>query len=606
MARRAKGDKRSSSTGSKPTSVAVPPLVHGAKLAVACTQDSTTDAPPAAAAAAARTPNAFAGQVTDDNDDDDPVERLVAWLRTQRGFVCELEARDVKGAGRGLYTKRALAPHETILQIPSSAMLNPLTLTTTLIPPSLIPRPPVNPHKRIRLTSPGRARGGNENTAGPAAAAPPGPLNTTQVLTLEVALSKQAQGPWDSFMRTLPHSFRPWHPLTWVVDAGERAEGTASTEGKSKSKCQCQNGDGGENKWTRWAELADLLDGYTKRKLEDVKARWETDRDTLRKALRYEAFTHLKEPVSAETLLWAWLNVNTRTVSIALGLAGDTALYNHTFVPLLDMINHSSSPSLRLGDPVQVASGPARASTGPTYARAHLGPGPNGPARTGMLGRHGRTPTPTPPAAAGKIDFRMSAPARGLERGKQVHFAYGPHASSVLFAEYGFHEYAPDASTDGADADAGGEIDVGEHVRRLWAEHGTDDKREALEAIACWGHDTLHLRPEPHAAYALVMTLRVLFLDSADADKLASVRRGLVSYVSPANEARARAALNDLCEETVREADAGLARVRRWVDDLDGDHAVQGAVRLVRGLWTERRDVASAVLKSIDRKDGLD
>ena len=132
---------------------------------------------------------------------------------------------------------------QTILEIPSSALLNPLTLASTpLIPEHLFPlssKPP--PAKKTKTT---RSSLSSSSTR----------LNTTQLLTLYLALTRDSKSrnasPWKSYLGTLPASFHPWHPLTWYYKEGE-------------------------NGW--WQKVLRLMPASTLRMLEKVKERYEED-----------------------------------------------------------------------------------------------------------------------------------------------------------------------------------------------------------------------------------------------------------------------------------------------------------------------------------------
>ena len=88
-------------------------------------------------------------------------------------------------------------------------------------------------------------------------------------------------------------------------------------------------------------------------------------------------------------------------------------MYNHTVVPLLDMINHSSqSPSI---NPTHVST------AGASVLR-----------RPGQ--REGWHTVP------GKVAFRLIAPPGGMKAGEQITFEYGNHSSTTLMSEYGFVE----------------------------------------------------------------------------------------------------------------------------------------------------------------------
>ena len=140
---------------------------------------------------------------------------------------------------------------ETILEIPSSALLNPLTISTTpLIPDHLFPLtskpPPAKKTKTSRSSVPSTSTR----------------LNTTQLLTLYLALTRDTKSrtasPWKTYLATLPESFWPWHPLTWFYKEGE---------------------DG----W--WQKLLQLIPASTLTMLEGVKERYEEDLKILRTVL---------------------------------------------------------------------------------------------------------------------------------------------------------------------------------------------------------------------------------------------------------------------------------------------------------------------------------
>lgn len=130
--------------------------------------------------------------------------------------------------------------------------------------------------------------------------------------------------------------------------------------------------------------------------------------------------------------------MNTRTVHIPLNLPAPSDLHNHTLVPLLDLINHSSSPHLVIPRPRQVPL--------------------------------------TRLASPGKIGFELLAPDRGLKAGEEVLFEYGRHSNALLLAEYGFVE-----------REGIREVDLGWAVDELWqGVEGKDGKEEVLRGIGCW------------------------------------------------------------------------------------------------------------------------
>lgn len=219
----------------------------------------------------------------------------------------------------------------TLLHIPSSAMLNPLTMFAAdaasrppskgpahSIPRHLYPRPThitssTNSSKRIKTSS---ASPITISTANGESSSHYRQLDTTELLTLHLALSKDPQkryfSDWQVYIETLPKEFRPWHPLTWVIkpEPGAKSPGTAD--------------------WDWWNNLYEKHISLTsKAKIQDVKRRYEADAalmlDVLVSVLitsslfsptdmslkrKEEPFkTHSMSTIlTQEDLLWAWLN----------------------------------------------------------------------------------------------------------------------------------------------------------------------------------------------------------------------------------------------------------------------------------------------------------
>jgi len=172
--------------------------------------------------------------------------------------------------------------------------------------------------------------------------------------------------------------------------------------------------------------------------------------------------------LGSEPLLWAWLIVNTRTVSLPLSLPEPSDLNNHTLVPLLDLVNHTSDRSLAVPRPQQITTPGAmprrRCAAGPKW---HLIPG--------------------------RIGFQLVAPERGMKKGEEVLFEYGSHSSAALFTDYGFVEEPKgwevrDAVDPGWLASQHGDVDLGHIVHVLWeSDQGHDRKIEVLKTLGCFG-----------------------------------------------------------------------------------------------------------------------
>lgn len=151
---------------------------------------------------------------------------------------------------------------ETILEIPSSALLNPLTLasSTTQIPDYLFPRPSTSTTSGTHPTK--KARTSSTTTRRSSIASETKCLNTTQLLTLYLALNRDPKSrrssPWNKYFETLPKAFVPWHPLTWYYNTGH---------------------DG----WL--LKLIDMMPVSARLKLEDVKKRYADDSEVLKGVL---------------------------------------------------------------------------------------------------------------------------------------------------------------------------------------------------------------------------------------------------------------------------------------------------------------------------------
>ena len=358
-----------------------------------------------------------------------------------------------------------------MLLVPASALLNPLTILTSsqnTIPAHLFPEQPSKPNTKRRRVSISQR------------------LNTTQLLTLHLALTRDPDGrhgsAWEVYLDTLPRSFRPWHPLTWVVPP--KPKGKVNGHGGATN----EHGDAGMDKLGKVPIEA-------RENVLRVKKRFDEDLEVLQKVLvRHpraillhlltphqkleEPFREqgLAEAISVDDILWAWLigtsscpthessslsSVNTRSVSIPLGLGTPTDLFNHTLVPILDLVNHSSDPEECLSKPRQVPTpGPSsiRSKTGKPRVKAHLVPG--------------------------KIAFELRS-ERDLEAGQELRFEYHAHANSELWAEYGFAE-----SPNGGEWRElrWGQADVARYLEELWDK--TEDrvhKEETLKACGCFG-----------------------------------------------------------------------------------------------------------------------
>ncbi|WRT67493.1 uncharacterized protein IL334_004465 [Kwoniella shivajii] len=583
-------------------------------------------------------------------------ESLIKWLEEKHpGFKSNLYLREVPGLERGLTSSHKLQAGDTLLHIPSTCMLNPLTLLpNSPIPKHLFPQtqPSSSSSSKASVSntsrSPSEAKRARISLSTSSSSSPSRKLDTTQLLTLHLALTKDPkhryESDWKVYIDTLPQSFRPWHPLTWVVKPDL---------------------DEDEEDWKWWNCLYQIgLSESAKMKIDDVRERFEKDYEILIEVLKEEdpfKSQNLVKEIGKEEILWAWLNVNTRSISIPLNIPGPSERNNHTLVPIMDFINHSSDPSIITPRVKQLAapsrqrtrstSKPSTASTDSVFLPSP--PLTNASANGSRLGTANGTGIGLRKAdqhlLPGKIDLRLVCPDRGLDEGEEVFFEYGGHSSEMLFAEYGFCEIpktpVPTSSkrdlhdetdikveglNDGSltsvtqvnrdgdqkpnDEDTTGwltmrygEVDVTPYIRELWDEQDDEEqeeKKQVLEGIGCWGGNTLHASPSPpHPAHSLLMTLRVLHLPSTS-PRLPNVSKGLVTYVSPSNETSAMLTLEDICKGAVKNAEKRSKVVQRLdvdvKDKLQSDTEKKGILQMLKAMCQEEQVICKAVLERLE------
>ncbi|WVR05501.1 hypothetical protein IAU60_002519 [Kwoniella sp. DSM 27419] len=572
-------------------------------------------------------------------------------LGTYPGFETTLVLRDLPGLERGLVTSRSLKPGETLLHIPAASMLNPLTLFgNSPIPSHLFPQTRSSSRASTSVAKPsvdGNAHA--ESSAKRPKVTPTRKLDTTQLLTLHLVLTKDPKGrypsPWQPYIHTLPRSFRSWHPLTWLVPP---------------------TGDSSRSDWETWSTTALAgLSASTRKKLDEVNKRFEEDYEVIKEVLAEEEpfkSHNLTDGLGKEEILWAWLTVNTRSISIPLGLPGPSERMNHTLVPIMDFINHSSDPDVITSRVKQLPTASKRRSSSHAQVDTQDGNGSTAQPLASRPGANGAKRVVSPPSSTGpgstsahllrqadkhmipgKIDLCLVCPDRGLAEGEEVLFEYGAHGSSTLFVEYGFCESPPepalvkagdsgaeaelstslDASGAGEKAEAGtvtvhaassdegaqgwlgmryGEVDVSSYVDELWQSQDEEDaqeKKEVLESIGCWGGNTLHALPSPaHPSHPLLMTLRLLHLP-ASSPKIPSIASGLVTYISPQNETAAMMTLEEICRKIVKAADKRGKALEARLSEDHADKEQDGVLKMLRGMAEEERVIAGKVLERL-------
>jgi hypothetical protein len=195
-----------------------------------------------------------------------------------------------------------LSPHQagaTILTMPTSTLLHPRTIERTDneareagIPNPRTIHPSILPHSSALKRDKREPQG------------PQSRLTTTQTLSLYLALNRHASSekgdpqysPWAAYIDTLPTSFRPWHPLTWLMNPAP--------------------GVPGEEDWSSLNHLAkNHLPDSAWDKLQDMLGRYRGDLKTMERCVRLaiekegdDAFGWRWSDLSEEDLLWGWLN----------------------------------------------------------------------------------------------------------------------------------------------------------------------------------------------------------------------------------------------------------------------------------------------------------
>lgn len=262
---------------------------------------------------------------------------------------------------------------------------------------------------------------------------------------------------------------------------------------------------------------------------------------------------------------------------------------NHSFVPLLDMINHSSLQEFNCPKPEPVPS-----STLKIYFK-------------------GTKPSVGQKLQPGKVDLMLFAPLRGLNENEEVKFLYGPHSNAMLFAEYGFTETRGSSENGDGVFWPNGDIDVNPWVERVWDARlgGTAEgerKRTFLEEQGLWGHNRLAANGgEPAPSTGLMLTLLALVAPADEFDTAVSASRigGLRtrSFTQPLRRA-AHKELAALCQDVLFESIECGSKVDKLAADVrkDDPEAVSKeiAVRSVRDLLREQESISRTILDVVE------
>ncbi|KAJ7097944.1 hypothetical protein B0H15DRAFT_823502 [Mycena belliarum] len=409
----------------------------------------------------------------------DVLQCLLNWLELPAPSI---QLRETGSAGRGLFALTAIPPATALFTIPARALLNTRSLA---------------PHY-------------------------PPALNAVQLISLHLCLyrpiypSHSLDPLFGPYISSLPREFDS-HPLTRHVNlAADSSELPPSVA----NALLCMH--------ARYIHDWDTVRGYVGNNLRFLSQKPGVRLDRGEDALQ-------------EDFLWAWLNVNTRSVYHRLHKTRSHP-DNLTLCPILDFANHTASgpcmtirltdaessnarPIPRLGDPVTLLS-----------------------------------------------------PSTPTDSGAELFLTYGAHANRTLFVEYGF--VAPCAADE-----ARAEVDVQDLVQPMFDRDDGGIKKKMLQDSGYWGDWTLD--GSPAVSYRLITALRLLHvpLGSPDLQRWQDTLIGLRDIVSEANESACEKTVVGVCS-TVRQR--ALDR-RRFL--LKGD--------AVRVLWEEEYCVALRVAENM-------
>lgn len=296
------------------------------------------------------------------------------------------------------------------------------------------------------------------------------------------------------------------------------------------------------------------------------------------------------------TNMWGLSNsaVNTRTVAMPLGLSEPAdakwPVNNHSFIPLLDMINHSSLQEFNCPKPEPI---PSATLNGKLYYRGGKPP-------VGKL-------------QPGKVDLMLFAPLRGLNENEEVKFLYGPHSNAMLFAEYGFTETHDDSEDGQGVFWPNGDVDVNPWVEAMWEQQlgGTEEgerKRAFLEDQGMWGHNRLAANGgEPAPSTGLMLTLLIMVTPAEEFPTIVATSRhgGLKAraFTRPLKQAAYRQ-LAGLCQDVLLEARECGKKVDKLAKTVKADEEERSskdiAVRSVRGLIREQESISRTILDVVE------
>ncbi|KAG2020301.1 hypothetical protein CC2G_005658 [Coprinopsis cinerea AmutBmut pab1-1] len=472
---------------------------------------------------------------------------LIAWL-VENGLdadqVC-VEARATSdGSGYGLFALRDIPPSTPLFTIPAKALLNSVTLG---------PRYPKSDPT----------------------------LSNVQLCSLHLFLHRPTPaGSLDPlfgpYIAVLPDNFDA-HPLTWLLK---------SRLGSDLPEISAERA------------LLSILPRFVARELERIAttffADWRRVQEylaehpsVLKESTNTGLSTYSSQPGTAVwDFLWAWLNVNTRCIYYRVApMKSDPD--NLTLCPILDFANHS----------------PVHPSTSPLPTKCDI---------WNIAPRPGQGD-----------DFTLSSPPRvTVARGEELYLRYGYHSNQFLFAEYGFVSLLSLAERCRENSGYGN-VNITPVVEDLFASRGRVGERmkTLLKEEGYWGNWTLHLTPGPaHPDYRLISALRLYHTLPLDLTEITTEQEGVLDgwrnliygiqdTISAENEVQWKESLVKICMSIEDKADDAILR------GTSGEHlelcglatySWAGYMKnCLRYLWQEEREVARAVIQSVENGEEI-
>ncbi|EGO18582.1 hypothetical protein SERLADRAFT_454156 [Serpula lacrymans var. lacrymans S7.9] len=391
-------------------------------------------------------------------------------------------------------------------------------------------------------------------------------LTAVQLISLHLMLHRPHGGQdsldplFGPYISVLPHDFSG-HPLSWKTKV-EKHPGSSKKEEELLHKLP-PNVDFALEKlstrfWEDWNIVSTLM-----LLLNSVQ-----QDPSFQKARNSDSLSHISDALT--NFLWAWLNVNTRSVYHRLK-SSKSDPDNLTMCPILDFANHTADlPHMTLV--------PTQAEIWNTIPKK----------------MHGE-------------DLAFLSPSDAiLSAGEELYLTYGAHSNRTLFVEYGFVIDIID------DDKFHGEIDVQDVLEGVLQVTPSDYlvTKNILEEEGYWGDWTLHCSPTyVYPSYRLISALRLHHLISTRNkenllhDEVLQPWRDVISgrrdIISEDNEVGWRQTLVDICTAIIKRAKNVFENNTVSSIDVEGCPWFSYMDKSIMMLWREELLVARSVRQSV-------